>query len=245
MSKKLKIILGIAICLGLTAGAVVFYLAAHAEPMQEALKAMESDALVEVVEKDSIVFTPLKTQADKALIIYPGGKVDPRAYAPAARTFAEQGVKTVIVKMPFHLAIFGFNKADEVIKQNSEIKHWYISGHSLGGVMAARYAKSHQQNIEGLILWAAYPERSTDLSQSTIQVMSIYGTKDGLTLPGRLSDTQHLLPDTVQWISISGGNHSQFGWYGFQKGDNQADISRAEQQKEIIEATLELIKPNK
>jgi hypothetical protein len=52
------------------------------------------------------------------------------------------------------------------------------------------------------------------------------------------------LPDSIIWISIKGANHAQFGWYGIQKGDEKADISREEQQKQIVEATMELIKPN-
>jgi predicted esterase len=223
----------------------VFYLSiGQAAPMHEALTAMKSDEKVAVTNADSIVFTPINTKADTALIIYPGGKVEPEAYAPTARAFAEQGIKTIIVKMPFNLAIFGINKADKIIEQNSDIKKWFISGHSLGGVMAARYAKNHQDTIDGLILWASYPEESSDLSKSTIPVLSIYGTNDGLTQPGKISKTRHLLPDSVIWISIRGGNHSQFGWYGFQKGDEKADISREEQQKEIVEATMEILKPN-
>jgi hypothetical protein len=29
-------------------------------------------------------------------------------------------------------------------------------------------------------------------------------------------------------VSIEGGNHAQFGWYGPQEGDNPATISREE-----------------
>jgi poly(3-hydroxybutyrate) depolymerase len=215
----------------------------QAAPMPEALAAMKPDEKVEITNKDFIIFTPVNTKAEKALIIYPGGKVKPEAYAPTARAFAERGIKTIIVKMPFNLAIFGINKADKVIEQNSDIKKWYIAGHSLGGVMAARYVKSHQDAFDGLILWASYPEESSDLSESTLPIMSIYGRNDGLTQPGKISKTRHLLPDSILWVSIAGGNHSQFGWYGIQKGDEAADISREEQQKQIVDATMEIINP--
>lgn len=242
LKKALTIAIGVILLMAMV---FVFYLSTgQATPMPEAMGAMKSDSNVEVAVTDSIVFTPLNTKADKALMIYPGGKVKPEAYAPIARAFAEQGIKTIIVKMPFNLAIFGINKADKVIEQNSDIEKWFISGHSLGGVMAARYAKNHQDGIDGLILWASYPEESSDLSQSAMSVMSIYGTNDGLTQPQKISQTRHLLPDSVFWVSIRGANHSQFGWYGFQKGDEKADISREEQQKEIVEATMEIIKPN-
>jgi dienelactone hydrolase len=244
MSKKRKIVLAITITAILIVIAALSYLMSAAKPMPQAVIAMMPNNMVKVTDADSIVFTPQTTQAKTGLIIYPGGKVNPIAYAPIARELANKGVKTIIVKMPFNLAVLGINKADKVIEQNSDIEKWYIAGHSLGGVMAARYAKNHQDTIDGLILWAAYPEEASDLSKSTMSVVSIYGTNDGLTQPGDISDTQHLLPESVQWVSIPGGNHSQFGWYGFQKGDNAADISREEQQKEIVEATLDLIKPN-
>lgn len=243
---KLKKVLSITVGFVLIITTVfVFYLSTgQAAPMPEALAAMKSDEKVKVTDADSIIFAPIDTKVDTALIIYPGGKVEPEAYAPTARAFAEQGVKTIIVKMPFNLAVFGINKADKVIAQSSDIKKWYIAGHSLGGVMAARYVKSHQEVIDGLILWASYPEASSDLSESSISVMSIYGRNDGLTLPGKISKTRHLLPESVTWVSIWGGNHSQFGWYGFQKGDGTADITREQQQKEIVEATMEIIRPN-
>lgn len=241
MKKKHRIVLGAAAVLILILGAMLFYLTSYAEAMQEALYAMKSDDKVEVIDGKTILFKPKTMTTKTALIIYPGGKVDPKAYAPLARGIAEQGVQAVIVKMPFNLAIFGANRAMKVIEQNKDIENWYISGHSLGGVMAARFAKSHEADIDGLIFWAAYPEKASDLSASSLPIMSIYGSEDGMTTPGKISDTMHLLPSSTMWVSITGGNHSQFGWYGFQKGDNQAKITRDEQQKEIMEATMQLI----
>jgi len=243
MMKRPKVKYTIAALLVFVLCAMLIFLAQKAEPMEEAYSAYAKDDNMLIIEDDDfITFQPKINDTNIGLIIYPGAKVDPKAYAPTAKAIAEQGIRTIIVKMPLNLAIMGANKADQVIERDAGIEKWYIAGHSLGGVMAARYTKNHLDVINGLILWAAYPEKSVDLSKATIPIMSIYGTNDGLTLPGDISDTQHLLPDTVQWVSISGGNHSQFGWYGFQKGDNQADISREEQQKEIVEATIELIK---
>lgn len=221
-----------------------YMLSGQQKPMPQALGAMKSDDKVTVTDGSYITFKPKNVETEKALIIYPGGKVDPRAYAPMAKAFAENGVQTFIVKMPFNLAIFGYNKAEKVMVENHYLDEWYIAGHSLGGVMAARFAKTHEAGIKGLILWAAYPEKSMDLSKDALPVMSIYGTNDNLAQPGKISETQYLLPSSVQWISIKGGNHSQFGWYGFQKGDNNADITREEQQKEIVDSTLELINGN-
>jgi Alpha/beta hydrolase family len=43
------------------------------------------------------------------------------------------------------------------------------------------------------------------------------------------------------WVAIEGGNHAQFGWYGPQSSDGIATISRQEQQKQIVVATMELL----
>jgi predicted esterase len=242
VKKTLKVLIAVVLVIVIAFGG--YMLSGQQKPMPQALEAMKSDDKVTVTNGSYIAFKPNNIQTEKALIIYPGGKVDPRAYAPMAKAFADNGVAAFIVKMPFNLAIFGYNKADKVISENGNLKEWYIAGHSLGGVMAARYAYGHQDSLKGLILWAAYPEDSKDLSKSAMPVMSIYGTNDNLAQPSKISETQHLLPSSVQYISLKGGNHSQFGWYGFQKGDNQADITREEQQKEIVDSTLELINPN-
>jgi hypothetical protein len=39
-------------------------------------------------------------------------------------------------------------------------------------------------------------------------------------------------------VLIEGGNHSQFGYYGVQLGDNSAGISREQQQELTVEGVL-------
>ena len=55
-----------------------------AKPMPEALAALESDDQVTVTTGPWLVFMPAASQPAAGLIIYPGGRVDYRAYAPAA-----------------------------------------------------------------------------------------------------------------------------------------------------------------
>jgi hypothetical protein len=45
------------------------------------------------------------------------------------------------------------------------------------------------------------------------------------------------LPADTQFVVIDGGNHAQFGAYGFQTGDNPAEIPADEQWVQIAEAT--------
>jgi pimeloyl-ACP methyl ester carboxylesterase len=143
--------------------------------------------------------------------------------------------------MPLNLAVFASDAAADVIAAYPDVSHWAIGGHSLGGAMAARFAYGHPAEVQGLALWAAYPDGSNDLSDRDLAVASIYGTLDGLATREKIAASRALLPPTTDWVVIEGGNHAQFGWYGPQSGDNPATISREEQQRQVIEATLELL----
>jgi hypothetical protein len=224
-----------------TAGFVVWG-ETPAKPMPEALAAMQSDAQVKVDSGGWITFNPVGSVADTGFIFYPGGRVDPRAYAPAAHALADQGYLTVIVPMPLNLAVFSPGKASQVMAAYPEIQHWIIGGHSLGGSMAANFVDKNPGKVDGLVLWASYPASSDNLSGMDIPVVSISGTQDGLSTPAKIEASRLLLPASTQWVPIQGGNHGQFGWYGQQSGDNAASISRAEQQAQIIGATLEMLK---
>jgi pimeloyl-ACP methyl ester carboxylesterase len=225
-------------------------------PMPQALEAMESDGsvTVETIEvpewdKDSnfyFAFKPKYANPKIGFIIYPGGLVDPRAYAPPARAIAAQGYLTVIVKMVSDLAVLSSNRADKIISDYSEIKTWIIGGHSIGGSFACSYAKNHTDKIAGVVLWAAWPSESFRLDATDLKAISIYGTKDGS--PDEIKDGAQHLPAGTPFIEIEGGNHTQFGYYWdgvnenfVQDGDNPADISREEQQKQIIKATADFL----
>ena len=207
-------------------------------PMPEALAALQSTADVEVVTNEWLIFKPANKAAENGLIIYPGGRVDPRSYAPSAAAIAQQGYLVVITPMPLNLAVFSPALALEVQQTFPEIKNWSIAGHSLGGAMAANLIRNNPQSFDGLILWASYPAENDNLSEVDIRTLSIHASLDGLTTPEKIEATRHLLPDSTTWVVIEGGNHAQFGWYGDQNGDNPAQIDRNQQQDIIVQATL-------
>jgi pimeloyl-ACP methyl ester carboxylesterase len=207
-----------------------------AGPMAEAQPYLQSDDVVEVVPGGWVTFRPKGEIPDTGLILYPGARVDPRSYAPAAYEIAKVGYLVVIPSTTLNLAVFSPDVADEVIARYPNVQHWVIAGHSLGGTMAAQYADTHPDAVEALVLWAAYPPSANDLSDSDLKTLSIYGTRDMdvETIESRKS----MLPPDTTWVVIDGGNHGQFGWYGSQPGDNDATITRAEQQRQIVEATI-------
>jgi dienelactone hydrolase len=211
------------------------------QPMPEALLALETDADVLTEEDPWLIFRPQDTSSKTGLILYPGGRVDPKAYAPLARSVASQGYITVIVPMPLNLAVFSPGRAAEVMAYFSDVDTWVIGGHSLGGAMAANFANKDPDKVEGLLLLAAYPASGDDLSASSLEVTSIYATLDGFASLDEINASRDHLPADTIWTQIDGGNHSQFGWYGFQKGDNPALISRDHQQEQVISSTIKLL----
>ena len=82
-------------------------------------------------------------------------------YLPLLYKLAEQGMDCFLLKMPFNLAFLGQNKAEKIM-DSYDYEYWYLSGHSLGGAMAASYASGHLDRLEGLVLLAAYPTKSLE-----------------------------------------------------------------------------------
>lgn len=230
--------LGLTLILLLVVAVVGFVIWAETPlgPMPEALAALESDAQVTVQTDPWLSFAPAGQQPATGLILYPGGRVDPRSYAPPAREIAAAGYLVIIPPMPLNLAVFAPGRAAKVMAAHPEIQRWVVGGHSLGGSMAANFVYKNPAVVDGLALWASYPAGSNPLTEFDLPVLSIYGTED-MGLEG-IEASKGLLPLQTQWVVIEGGNHAQFGWYGPQPGDGQASISREEQQAQIIEATL-------
>ncbi|MFN8492815.1 MAG: alpha/beta hydrolase [Caldilineaceae bacterium] len=230
---------GLLILLALAVGGFVLWATWIPAPMPEALAALASDTQVKVTTEPWLTFQPVTATATTGLIFYPGGRVDPRAYAPAAHAISAHGYLVVIAPMPLNLAVFAPKRAQQVIENHPEIKRWAIAGHSLGGAMAANFVYNHPDLIQTLILWAAYPADSNSLAERpALTVTSIYGTRDGLATPDKQQHAHALLPKQTTWVAIEGGNHAQFGWYGPQSGDRTATITREQQQAEAISATL-------
>ncbi|MFN8473174.1 MAG: alpha/beta hydrolase [Anaerolineae bacterium] len=217
------------------------YVAVSGRPMPEATAALQSDDKVRVTTDPWLVFEPTHDARPVGFIFYPGGLVHPEAYAPAMRALAEQGYTSVIVPMPLNLAVTAPDRAKDVIAAYPEIPRWVIGGHSLGGAMAARFALNNPDLVQGLVLWAAYPADTDSLAAHNLAVTSISGTLDGLATPAKIEASKALLPANTRYVPIEGANHAQFGWYGPQRGDNPATISREEQHAAAVAATAELL----
>jgi hypothetical protein len=208
-------------------------------PAPEALSALESDSQVTVTTDGFITFQPANVQPTTGFIFYPGGRVDYRSYAAPLHEIAAQGYLVILVPVHLNLAFFDINAAQPVFALHPEIQYWAVGGHSLGGVAAALFAKNHPET-KGLIFWASYPADDS-FKNSDVKALSVYGTND-MTGMEKFDETKKLLPKDTQFVVINGGNHAQFGDYGPQPGDKIATISRAEQQKQVVEASVKFLR---
>lgn len=211
-------------------------------PLPEAVEALVSDDQVEVNQDPWLTFSPTTDPTNTGFIFYPGGRVDPRAYASLMRAIASEGYLVVIPEMPINMAVFNPNIADEIMSEHLEIHNWVIGGHSVGGAMAAQYTGNHPEIIDGLAIWASYPPDRTDLSDLDIPVMSIYGSRELRVNDASVGERKDLLPEDTQYIRIEGGDHQQFGFYEIDPGDQLATISRISRVGQIIQATLEVLR---
>ena len=195
-----------------------------------ALQAMESNDIRITRTRYGWYFDgPSETDA---LVFYPGAKVEETAYAALLSRLAENGIDVCLVKMPFHLAIFGANAAERVMMEHS-FDRWYIGGHSLGGAMAAAFAEKH--DLDGVILLAAYP-----IGPLEEPMLLLRGSRDGVLNLDRAVNASEF--GDVEEHVLEGGNHAQFGDYGPQKGDGTPSITAEEQQDETVRLILEWTK---
>jgi len=241
MRRRSKVIIGILLAVAVVLVGFVVWAETPPSPMPEAYDALKSDSLVTVSIGNWLIFTPASSKASTGFIIYPGGRVDFRSYAPLAHAIAAEGYFVVIPQMPLNLAVFGANTANDVIKSYPQISSWAIGGHSLGGTMAAQFAYDNPSKIRGLILWAAYPPSGANLSKSNLYATTIHGTNDGLVNNAQIDNSLKSLPPSTIRVDISGGNHAYFGWYGNQAGDNPATITRQLQQNQTVTATTNIL----
>lgn len=221
-------------------GVVGFVIWASSTPSvgQLAMSALKATDYVQVEQRDGVVFRPVNSNGI-GFVLYQGAKVPPASYAYAAAQIASEGYTVFIPQLPLNLAVFDINAAAKIIKANTNLQCWVVGGHSLGGAMAAQYAKDNA--VAGLVLWAAYPADSNNLSQSNMKGMSISGTRDGLSTPAKIQASKKNLPPNTEYVVIDGGNHAQFGDYGAQSGDAEAEITLKDQQSHIAAATLRLL----
>lgn len=179
---------------------------------------------------------------DTAIIFYVGAQIEPRAYIPLLARLAGEGYRCFIPELSFNLAIMEKNAAEAIISAHPEIGSWVLAGHSLGGLTAADFADSHPDEVDGLILLAAYP--NSDMSDASLPTLSVFGDCDGVLNRELYEKRLSWEPADFEEQIIAGANHSQFGDYGKQPRDNEALIGGDEQQAQTASIILDWLSRN-
>lgn len=223
-----KIFIGIFILLlALTVGFFV-YLSDYYRADELATDLLQNDPSIHL-KSNHLVIRPVES-TNRAIIYYPGAKVEYHAYLPLLKEISERSdIMIILVKMPFNMAIFDSDAADEIISSYPEVEHWFMAGHSMGGAMASAYASKNPNQVDGIILMGAYlygsyPEEKT---------LTIYGTLN--------SSVADKIDYTSNIVVIEGGNHAQFGNYGPQKGDPAASITDLKQQSITVDSVHDFL----
>ena len=218
--------------------ACAIYLGDYYRADMEKIENFTEQSVVEMQtdENGYLIFEP--EQIENGLIFYPGGKVEHTAYIPLMEALASEGTLCILIKMPFHLAVFDINAADGLQENYPKVKSWYLGGHSLGGSMAASYLSKHAESFDGLILLGSYS--TADLSDLEVKVLSIYGSEDWVLNNENYDKNKENLPDDFKEVIIDGGCHAYFGMYGAQDGDGVPAITNEKQILRTVEAIDEL-----
>jgi len=190
------------------------------EQIRESVRADENVTVTE--DYGGFVVSDADPEVERlGVVFYPGGRVAPDAYLPTAARIAERANVTVVVpKMRANLAVFSIGRADAVLAGERNVSRWVVGGHSLGGAMACRYAGSHPDAVDGLVLVGAY----CDQPVRGMAALAVLGTRDSVLDREQFADSRGNLPADTVVERIEGMNHSQAGWYGGQRGDSPARI---------------------
>ena len=227
------VVLGLAATVVFVIWSLVAYRAAP-----DARAAVRPDDAVDVRHGDgrwSFVPTTRDGRERAGLVFFPGALVDPVAYAPLAHAVAEAGFPAFIVELPRRGTMGGADdpavdeRVDALLRVPNAPRRWVVAGHSRGAVVAARMASERRRGLAGLVLIGTTHPRDVDLSALPQPVTKVVGTRDGLARVAGVQANRAKLPAGTRWVWIEGGNHSQFGWYGFQPGDRRATIAASEQ----------------
>ncbi|GAA3888227.1 alpha/beta hydrolase [Leifsonia kafniensis] len=201
-----------------------------------ALEVWRNPAISVTSTDHSIVMSPTENPSGTGLVFVPGARVDPYAYMYKLSGIVEEtGATVVITKPTLNLALLDTRPLDTFTQDVAGISNWYVGGHSLGGVRACLLADSPE--VTGLILFASYC--ANDLSASTLRVLSISGSDDGLSTPEKIEAAAQLLPDDTVFDVIVGANHASFGDYGVQPGDGTASLDSAQMRDQLTAALAE------
>lgn len=207
-----------------------------------------SDASIEQVRSNENVtveqsnggyaLSPSTNASTTALVFYPGARVEPDAYLSTFAPVVERaGITVYVPDLPLNVGLLGVGTASEIQQATPAVERWYVGGHSLGGVAACRYAATNPDSVDGLVLFASYCDQ--DVSGQELAALSLTGSDDTVLDRESYDDARGRLPADARFHEIEGVNHSQFGSYSGQRGDEPATVRYETAHDRIATAVVE------
>ncbi|CAM9222912.1 unnamed protein product [Scytosiphon promiscuus] len=205
------------------------------------------------------------------IIILPGALIPPTAYAPLARSMAQRGHPTFIVRFDFNLATEGWQRIGEIVPtKGSETAgaaavsegdqedgkdegsesfldttpmptKWVLAGHSMGTVAIERFYPGNPDSVHGVVYMGSGNMIGDVMTGAEVPAMVLRGSRDPFCPEEALKKSAHKLPKDTETVVIEGGNHRGFGSYGWQPLDWEATISLREQRCMVVDALAEFI----
>lgn len=208
----------------------LIYFAINYNATENAKSYLKSDELIEVIDDKSYIKFDNIEYNESAILFYGGAKVEEASYAQLCNQIAHEGIDVFLVKFPLYFPLININAADKIVSTN-DYKNLYLMGHSLGGTCCSLYLTNTQYSYKGIIFLASYSKQKLN---DSLKCLSIYGSCDTVLDKDEYNRNIVNFPKDYKEVIIDGGNHSNFGDYGFQKGDEASSISKDKQ----IEITI-------
>jgi hypothetical protein len=193
---------------------------------------VNADGVTVEQSSDKISFWAPEGTGRPEIIFLQGGMTDPKAYAPLCRELAKAGFTSHVVKSNWRVPRWDKDKAMKLFDVKNG--NYIIAGHSQGATIAAQLVYENPGMFKGLMLMGTSHPRDIDLSQQNIPCIKLYAQHDGLASVGEVMQNKDKLPAGCSMVMIEGGNHSQFGYLGRLLMDDDATISREDQQRETV-----------
>ena len=165
------------------------------------------------------------------VIMYIGAFVDPRGYAPLAKTMAQRyGIPTVIPifdsDVPLRPGSCDTGRLPMAMARFEDVEKWVLVGHSFGGIAASVDVWSAMTSVNstidfdsigGLTMFASdildIGCGNTTFADTEFPMALSSATEDEILNQTRYKENLSRVSNATFYVEILGGNHGQYGSY--------------------------------
>lgn len=186
---------------------------------------------------------PAQESASKkpGILLYPGGHMDPRGYAPLLRQLAVAGYKVAIAKVALNMPLLDVEAGARAMAALPDVGTWVVGGHFLGAVAAARLAQG-SPDIAGIIFLGSWPADG-ELRGRGMKALALWGSEDRNMDEGeRIARNVPRFPEDTLFFPVEGANASAFGDFASDPSAGAGSLLPVAEQRDITaRAILEFL----